>query len=82
MSLKGFKTTIKLDPTKVARGHQAHISGAGVHEVSDRVQARRELSRDFNWNQDPENIEYLDSLYEEYPDNSGSAGNDERFRRR
>tara|TARA_B100000941_G_C28502196_1_gene555052 strand:- start:711 stop:875 length:165 start_codon:yes stop_codon:yes gene_type:complete len=32
MSVKGFKATIKLDPTKVARGHQAHISGAGVHK--------------------------------------------------
>lgn len=25
------RIVIKIDPTKVARGHQAHVTGAGVH---------------------------------------------------
>jgi len=25
------RIVIKIDPTKVARGHQAHITGTGVH---------------------------------------------------
>ncbi len=48
-----FQFTIDIDPTKIAKGHQQHKSGAGAHK-NKRKETRQQFKQKFRRNENGE----------------------------